>query len=577
MQKIKYILKMFAFILIIKASFLFSFSFLWTDLWLDLYKNIDSGIDSLEKKQYSYELKWWIEWWTIADKINRILKNKWLGYCKVDKDITEDILKKILQGSIFLLRNLMPEECSDVSILGDINQSIVSLDKEIKERAKIKTKEIQNISKIWLYSDWNIENSPFDIIEDIKQIDQIVFTQKIEYEWEKNIWDNELWDYLKWKLDKIENNLNKKLNKKLDNLNEETDKIINWEKEDEDKKDNSDLEENNIENINNDYVNIVWDKTKYSCPYWEDESWLSVEDLKNIINHDNSNWWNGDINNTIDENWIIDIDYTEYNPWKFWFSTQKDENWNFITVENEPYSSVNDNDFWSCETFFCITVEFITHNGWLLWESENTMSIQALLERSNWHLKKFANSSLIQSQMGTQNFELSLRDLDLSEIFSFWMIITKKTPPILDLQWFNDEVEAELESKDKKDWVDNNPLSKNNLLRARFESSWIDIKRENDLSIYFDRIWEKISVANWAELNIAKVKENNKKRKEILLSISDLNLHLDNVINSESNSSDTNLLYEEFLELERFTSEIQWYTNDLYKIVWKMVEIPILK
>ena len=218
----------------------------------------------------------------------------------------------------------------------------------------------------------------------------------------------------------------------------------------------------------------------------------------------------------------------------------------------------------------------ITHKWWVIWGSTTkNMSIEALLERSNWHLKKFANSSLIQSKMTTNNFELWLRDLDLSEIFSFWMVITKKTPPILDLQWFNDEVKAEWEAEDKKNWVDNNPLSRYNLLKARFEAVWINMKRENDLSIYFDIIWDEKSTANSAELNISNVSKNYEERKQILSEIADLDLHLDKIISSNSSSSDTDQLYEEFLELERFSSEVQWYTNDLYKIVSKMVEIPI--
>ncbi|HIE44937.1 MAG TPA: hypothetical protein EYP87_01890 [Flavobacteriaceae bacterium] len=61
-------------------------------------------------------------------------------------------------------------------------------------------------------------------------------------------------------------------------------------------------------------------------------------------------------------------------------------------------------------------------------------SIQSIVEKSNEHLKKFANSSLIQSKMTTNNFELGLRDLNLSDIFSFGLVVTKKTPPILNLE-----------------------------------------------------------------------------------------------------------------------------------------------
>jgi len=40
-------------------------------------------------------------------------------------------------------------------------------------------------------------------------------------------------------------------------------------------------------------------------------------------------------------------------------------------------------------------------------------SIENVLKTSNKHLKKAANTSLVQSKMSTNNFEMSLRDLDL--------------------------------------------------------------------------------------------------------------------------------------------------------------------
>jgi len=86
-------------------------------------------------------------------------------------------------------------------------------------------------------------------------------------------------------------------------------------------------------------------------------------------------------------------------------------------------------------------------------------SIQSIVEKSNEHLKKFVNTSLIQSKMTTNNFELPLRDLKLSEIFSFGMVITKKTPPILNLE------------KNEEKSADENPLSAKNIFCKRWEST----------------------------------------------------------------------------------------------------------
>ena len=63
-----------------------------------------------------------------------------------------------------------------------------------ENKAKEKAKKINTISRIWIYSDGNIENSPFDLIKDLQDIDQIIFSSKINYEWEELLSDDDLLD-----------------------------------------------------------------------------------------------------------------------------------------------------------------------------------------------------------------------------------------------------------------------------------------------------------------------------------------------------------------------------------------------
>ncbi|MDQ7023643.1 MAG: hypothetical protein Q9M97_09200, partial [Candidatus Gracilibacteria bacterium] len=166
------------------------------------------------------------------------------------------------------------------------------------------------------------------------------------------------------------------------------------------------------------------DDTKYSCPASSDESGLSQEDLDEILNG-GSGGNNG--------SGIINGNYNRGN------SALGDNPFSFSTgdsgviggdggneIERKVYQAINDNDFFGgCETFFCITIEYLTHDGNLL-IGGTTRSIESIMERSNNHLKKFANSSLVQSKMTTNNFELGLRDLNLSDIFSMPIVIIKK-------------------------------------------------------------------------------------------------------------------------------------------------------
>jgi flagellar biosynthesis component FlhA len=103
----------------------------------------------------------------------------------------------------------------------------------------------------------------------------------------------------------------------------------------------------------------------------------------------------------------------------------------------------------------------------------------------------------------------------------------------------------------------------------------MDIERENDLSIYQDRDAEIKNVINNSELWLSQVQKNNQKRKEQVAKVLELDDHITRIINSSYQSGDTEWLYKEFIELERFSSEIQNYINSFDKAGNKMIEIPI--
>ena len=574
MKILQNIIKLFAFIIIIKASFLVSFAFLWDDLWLDIYKNIDSGVIKLDSTMYSHELKWWDIDWDITENINEKIKRAGLESCELE-NITEEDIENIAywekdnvekSPNIWLLSKKIKWEKCDNSIetLNKLQLIVYNTAMQSSESAKSKAKDIYNISKVWLFSDWNVQNSPFDLVQDIKDIDYIIFTQDVKYQWDISVWDDlvdkylkwkKLWKFLKWDLlDEIYKNSEDKANQAADKIENEVNRVadkvknlINW---------------NNTEN--NWYITTSWDNTRISCPVWEDESWLSKEDLNNIINS-SKNWWNNLWNDNWNK-WPINKNYRERKPLSdnpFSFSTSSSNNW------TGNYKEVNDNDFFGwCDKFFCINVEYLTHD-WNLLIGWKTRSIESIVERSNNHLKKFANSSLVQSKMTKNLFELWLRDIDLSSMFSMPIVIIKKTPPILNLDFFNNKVASEKKKNNS------NPLSRQNLLKSRFDAVWINIERENDLSIFEDRDAEIKTVINNAELWLSQVQKNEIIRREEKSKMLLLDAHVSRIINANYQSGDTEWLYKEFVELEKFSSEIQNYVNAWAKSADKMLTIPI--
>ena len=553
MKKFKIILKIFAFIFIIKASFLVSNAFVWDDMGLDLYKNIDSGLIKLNSQMYSYELKWAQANWKISENLNKYLVSQWIKWCSV-KNISENDLEEITTWNIPLLTQKLNKWCSkDIDLLNQISTIVSKYSNKSKNIAKQKAKDIYNISRVWLFSNGSIKDSPFDIVKDIKDIDSIIFTQDIPYKWVESTNDKKLWDYLQWKLDDLENKLNWWDNDNWWIIDDEEiknnleDKNSNWQK--------------NTNSWNNDWEDNNKDKTKYVCP--TDESWLFDWDLNKIKNWTKNNNWPINQNYNPGVTWLWNpFSYSIWNNTWLWFGEANSNIW------KKSYKPVNDNNFFGwCKKFFCIKVEFITHKANLLmwWK---TMSIEALMERSNKHLKKFVNSSLAQAKMTTNNFELGTIIKSLPDMFSMNIIITKRPVPMLKLDF---------SKKSEKEKHKDDPFSMSNLLMQRFKSVGLDYKRENDLSILEDNDYDFKNVSNNAELSIDELTLKNKKRQEELQKQELLDDHITKVILETPKEDNTEWLYKEFIELERFSHQIQNYTNELYKASNKMLDIPIHK
>jgi hypothetical protein len=517
-------------------------AFLWEDLWFNLYNSIDEWFEELEISQYEYELSW--QWKTIRENINNILANEWIWEC-IEGEITSSDVTKIFNWEInILVENLKEwENCKSENweitndILLKISKVIEELKIESEKRADEKSEKINRISRIWIYSDGNIKNWPFDLIKDLQDIDQIIFASKINYEWEELLSDDDLLNCITGK---------EKCFKKADDIAslqpEEPEIITNlkerikndWtEKEEKEKWETieSELEDNYL---------CVDDVSAHS--------WLNPEALENIIN-DIKNWENNKNNLSAPK---------EENKWSVNSNTQDGEERKFSM---STYKKVNDP--WPCYDFFCITIEFITYQHKLLIWGEN-ISIEYLINRSNKHLKKFASTSLIPAKMSTNNFELGIKDMILEKLFHMGFIITKKPVPILDIQkpWENSS---------------NNPLnkySKKKLLEAYYKNIWLEYSRRNDLSILDQEEWEKKSVLDTWELTIASSTKKTQNYAQVLEEQSKKNDILQAQIEQEAHNKELKDFEEQFIELQGFSQSINEYVNSLDSYIKGMLKIP---
>lgn len=509
--------------------------FLSDPLWLDMYKNIDDWIYNLELKFIQRELNWGNEWKWIRENIisqNNSIKfkdGKTLQDC-LKPDINIEDVNKIYNDDINTILKLIDDSCKDEkwNVEKIIVSSIASLFKytydTAKQSSENKVSSLYKVWRIWMYSDWIEENSPFDLMVDLENIDKVIFEQKILYNWVnfENLW-KVVWWVTSWLSTKESYNLYK-------------DKIIfEWKY--------SDREYNPIYGLWNIYSN---ENSSWAC--FIDNSWLNKNSLnsllwklelddftKNTVNDNNSNTWDTNNNNIFANKW----------QW---------------------YTNMNDNSVWPCYNFFCITVKFVSYNYKLLWGWKD-LSIEWLLKRSNNHLKKFANSYLWQSNMTINFFELWLKDLDLANMFYVWVNVSKKPVPLLNLDY------KPSQEKKKQD-VDWNEFSSKNMLYTYYKNLWLDYDRANDLDIFSRVEWDKKSVIDATDMQKTISSDKfNKYNEYIDKAFAQNNYISSNVIDKKVLYEDMNNFYTHFLELERFTSEMQDYTIKVNGVVNGMNKI----
>lgn len=513
----------------------FALDFSW-EKWF--YSSIADDIWNIEKKFYSIELAW--ETGT-KEKINSISKLK----CLVD-NLSEDEILKIMDGELEdiidsskwrLEKTCIGEDWSiSLETLNDLLTAISTIHNEALWKAKEKTAQVINIDSTWIYTDWVEGNAPFDLIIDIKNIDKIIFAQKTShYDWVNN-----------FNLDK---EMSKMLGVALEINANSTDNVVN---------DEGDINLNNINNRYNDLKsynssNSDYIYSSYVCSADSTaNSWLSKDSILNL-----ANWWEGSNNYTP----AYDDDYNYFNGNPEWQFGE-----NYLVSPNGSYTRVNDDSVFPCTSFFCINVDFVTYNHQLL-NSWKDMSIEDILSRSNEHLKKFAGTSLIQSKMTINNFELWLKDLNLPDIFHIWVEVVSKPVPILDLTYGKDE-----ETKDDEKGI----FALKEQMEFYYKAYWLDYSRKNDLSllekIEIDR--QVLSNANWLDIEATKEKFEEQDEEYNQKKLEQVNL-MKKLIENETKISILWDLEKQFKELEVFNKAVKDYVENLKALIWNLLKIPV--
>ena len=396
-------------------------AFLDEDSWLDLYNNIDSGIYDLELKYYETNIT---NWWeiSIAERINVMA---WVP-C-IDESITMDDFNKIASWDTVTLSNLILDECKDdeleelnISLMTNLFDAIIKLSNESKANAEEKTRITYNIARLWLYSDWNTDNSPYDIIKDLEDINWIIFkiTDDTKY---KGTDTTKLSDFFS----SSKNNTNN-----TTTTTNTTSKSTSTSKSTTTKTDTT--------NTTNSTNTLNW----YTCTKSSSNnlSWLNYSTLNSLINNISSSWttWNPNTNNNGSQ--------TNNNGWTTTTSTA--QAWgNLKTISSADINEDNSN----CSEFFCIKILYSKYEHTLFWWwKSKDKSIEWLIKNSNNHLYKYANTSLIQHQITIDNWELSIKDLKLKDIFNQNFIVLSRNIPLINVDKNNAKEKKKIHLFDTK-------------------------------------------------------------------------------------------------------------------------------
>lgn len=501
-------------------------AFLDGNLDLDFYAQIEAGIDDLEKKQLEYEISGWDN--SLADKLNTYAQKKNIGLCFIG-NITLADLELVINGSIQTLNKICPDTLVNITTVATYQKLIKEFQEEKKDIADSKIQEITKISNIGLYADGDRNNSSFDIVSDLEDIDTIIFTQDSEYNGEYirgnsgiNVYDN-IDSFLSGDDDFFEQEKNR-----IAEDNRRTGTMSNeWEL----------LPEISPWNTLPDAPK-QFDGNVYTCPAPLDTSWFSADTLlalqENVEESQNSSW-NNNTNDDENTSWENNDDSSTGN------SSGEDS-----PYESGSYSRINDNSVWPCNTFFCINISVIWGTQKLL-TGGSSVSIQYLLERSNNHLYKFVNSSLAQAKMTTNNSELWLRDLDLPGMFNTGIHLQYKSPPLLNI-----------EPSDKKDSEDFTAAKK--MMEKYFAEIWMDYARQNDLSVLYDESGESRSLNNITTIRQAVDNFNTRQDQRIAGNASGvISQAIDIKIQQDLRGDFKN----HFLELDKFLQSLRDYSYDM--------------
>ena len=171
--------------------------------------------------------------------------------------------------------------------------------------------------------------------------------------------------------------------------------------------------------------------------------------------------------------------------------------------------------------------------------------------------------------MSINNFELSLKDLQLPDMFHLWFQISYEPVPML---YLNKDLTT---GEDKETNQDDQELKLQSQLEKYYKANWMDYNMRNDLSS-FNQIERKSqatfnSSAGSADEMRQKIEQLKEYQDKSLSELDSLRTTVEEKVRYEMNWD----IERQMKEVERFNRAMNDYITNLEAILNEMIKIPV--
>jgi hypothetical protein len=418
-------------------------AYLGEDSELNLYRTIDQNSGKLESRLMDKYLK------GSGAKINKLIGQSCKGDggspidCFSGKDFKQEDLTEILEGEngVAKLRQYMSPAVKDLST--ETAESMLSQLRKYRDQltrdAKTERRGMEKFGSVGLFADGSIENSGYDLMYDIEQINKILFKQAPKYGGVTN-----------------------------SNAGQTRDILAGFFPEDPEYEE--DPEETSASTLVSEETSGGFGTSVTSTPV-----------VAPVIPSTLCPPANSYPSDFLTANFIALPAVTAGSSDEVPVTPVEPKTPTRSFVHDAAGSGLKGfgrtGDSFSCKAdqIVCIEIEFTMYkSSFGFGGGAEGNSIEDVLDQNLKILDKYSSSSFAQARMTNNFFELSLKDIDLPSMAHITAILTKKPPPILNLGKSGEKTDADQKADDEKEFKE--------IFSRTFDAFGLDYKRQNDLT-----------------------------------------------------------------------------------------------